>query len=144
MRIEDLSQWIENDDARYAVVQENNSRETFVKIPYDEDFDFIYHQRGHRENSLSRNQAFYYCGLYNKLDGMVYDLQNPLKGSLSDLDSGKTIRTIQDEFESAVRCFINDIVDNNVDNLRSPFFENESYQQKLDHFKEFRRCEIPM
>ena len=44
MRIEDLSQWIENDDARYAVVQENNSRETFVKIPYDEDFDFIYHQ----------------------------------------------------------------------------------------------------
>ena len=92
MRIEDLSQWIANDDARYAVVQENNSRETFVKIPYDEDFDFIYHQRGHRENSLSRNQAFYYCGLYNKLDGMVYDLQNPLKGSLSDLDSGKTIR----------------------------------------------------
>ena len=42
MKFEDLSQWIENDDARYAVVQENNSRETFVKIPYDEDFDFIY------------------------------------------------------------------------------------------------------
>ena len=68
MRIEDLSQWIEDDDARYAIVQENNSRETFVKIPYDEDFDFIYHQRGHHGNSLSRNQAFYYCGLYNKLD----------------------------------------------------------------------------
>ena len=32
MRIEDLSQWIANDDARYAVVQENNSRETFVKM----------------------------------------------------------------------------------------------------------------
>ena len=93
MRIEDLSQWVENDDARYAVVQENNSRETFVKIPYDEDFDFIYHQRGHHGNSLSRNQAFYYCGLYNKLDGMVYDLQNPLKGSLPELDSGKTIRS---------------------------------------------------
>ena len=137
MRIEDLSQWVENDDARYAVVQENNSRETFVKIPYDEDFDFIYHQRGHHGNSLSRNQAFYYCGLYNKLDGMVYDLQNPLKGNLSDLDSGKTIRTLQDEFEAAVRSFINNIVDNNVDNLRSPFFENESYQQKLDHFKEY-------
>ena len=137
MRIEDLSQWIENDDARYAVVQENNSRETFVKIPYDEDFDFIYHQRGHHGNSLSRNQAFYYCGLYNKLDGMVYDLQNPLKGSLPELDSGKTIRTLQDEFEAAVRSFINNIVDNNVDNLRSPFFENESYQQKLDHFKEY-------
>lgn len=126
MRIEDLSQWIENDDARYAVVQENNSRETFVKIPYDEDFDFIYHQRGHHGNSLSRNQAFYYCGLYNKLDGMVYDLQTPLKGSLPELDSGKTIRTLQDEFEAAVRSFINNIVDNNVDNLRSPFFENES------------------
>ena len=53
------------------------------------------------------------------------------------MDSGKTIRTLQDEFEAAVRSFINDIVDDNVDNLRSPFFENESYQQKLDHFKEY-------
>ena len=53
------------------------------------------------------------------------------------MDSGKTIRTLQDEFEAAVRSFINNIVDNNVYNLRSPFFENESYQQKLDHFKEY-------
>ena len=137
MKFEDLSQWIENDDARYAVVQENNSRETFVKIPYDEDFDFIYHQRVSTGKNLSRTQAFYYCGVYNKLDGKLYDLQNPLKGNLSDLNSGKTIRTLQDEFEAAVRSFINNIVDNNVDNLRSPFFENESYQQKLDHFKEY-------
>lgn len=137
MKFEDLSQWIENDDARYAVVQENNSGETFVKIPYDEDFDFVYHQRVSTGKNLSRNQAFYYCGIYNKLDGKLYDLQNPLKGSLPELDSGKTIRTLQDEFEAAVRSFINNIVDNNVDNLRSPFFENESYQQKLDHFKEY-------
>ena len=89
MRIEDLSQWIENDDAKYAVVQENNSRETFVKIPYDEDFDFIYHQRVSTGKNLSRNQSFYYCGIYNKLDGKLYDLQTPLKGSLPDLPSSQ-------------------------------------------------------
>lgn len=58
MKYEDLTQWVENEAARYAVVQEKNAKETFVKIPYDEDFDFIYHQRGYHENSLSRNQAF--------------------------------------------------------------------------------------
>ena len=52
MRIEDLSQWIENDDARYAVVQENNSRETFVKIPYDEDFEGEQLQRNLCENPV--------------------------------------------------------------------------------------------
>lgn len=137
MKFEDLSQWIENDDARYAVVQENNSRETFVKIPYDEDFDFIYHQRGHHENSLSRNQAFYYCGLYNKLDGMVYDLQGPLEGNLTEIDSDKDIHMLGEEFKSAVREFIENIVDDNIDNLRSPFFEDDNYQHKLDHFKEY-------
>ena len=75
MKYEDLTRWVENEAARYAVVQEKNAKETFVKIPYDEDFDFIYHQRGYHENSLSRNQAFYYCGLYNKLDGRIIALQ---------------------------------------------------------------------
>ena len=137
MRIEDLSQWIENDEAHHCVVEEKGDKKNLVKIPYDDDFNFLYYQRVYNGNNLSRTQAFYYCGLYNKLDGKLYDLQSVLKGKLPELDSGKTIRTIQDEFESAVRSFINDIVDNNVDNLRSPFFENESYQQKLDHFKEY-------
>ena len=137
MTYADLADWLENDAARYAIVQEKNAKETFVKIPYDEDFDFIYHQRGYHENSLSRNQAFYYCGLYNKLDGMVYDLQDPLDGHLTEIDAGKDIHMLGDEFKSAVREFIENIVDNNIDNLRSPFFEDENYQHRLDHFKEY-------
>ena len=137
MKYEDLTQWVENEAARYAVVQEKNAKETFVKIPYDEDFDFIYHQRGYHENSLSRNQAFYYCGLYNKLDGMVYDLQGPLEGNLTEIDSGKDIHMLGEDFKSAVREFIENIVDDNIDNLRSPFFEDDNYQHKLDHFKEY-------
>ena len=112
------------DAAHHCVVEEKGDKKNLVKIPYDDDFNFLYYQRVYNGNNLSRTQAFYYCGLYNKLDGKLYDLQSVLKGKLPELDSGKTIRTIQDEFESAVRCFINDIVDNNVDNLRSPFFEN--------------------
>lgn len=137
MKYEDLSRWIENEGARYAIVQENNERETFVKIPYDEDFDFIYHQRGYHENNLSRNQAFYYCGLYNKLDGMVYDLQDPLDGHLTEIDAGKDIHMVGDEFKSAVCELIERIVDNNIENLRSLFFEDEKYQHRLDQFKEY-------
>ena len=137
MTYADFADWLENDAAHHCVVEERGDKKNLVKIPYDDDFDFLYYQRVYNGNNLSRTQAFYYCGLYNKLDGKLYDLQSVLKGKLPELDSGKTIRTIQDEFESAVRSFINDIVDDNVDNLRSPFFENESYQQKLDHFKEY-------
>ena len=97
MRIEDLSQWIENDEVHHCVVEEKGDKKNLVKIPYDDDFNFLYYQRVYNGNNLSRTQAFYYCGLYNKLDGKLYDLQSVLKGKLPELDSGKTIRTIQDE-----------------------------------------------
>ena len=137
MKYADLSTWLENDAAHHCVIEERGDKKNLVKIPYDDDFDFLYYQRVCNGNNLSRTQAFYYCGIYNKLDGRLYDLQSVLKGKLPDIDSGKTVFSLRDDFEASVRSFITNIVDDNVDNLRSPFFEDESYQQKLDHFKEY-------
>lgn len=137
MTYTDLADWLENDADRHCIVEERGDRKNLIKVPYDDDFDFLYYQRACNGNNLSRNQAFYYCGFYNKLDGRLYDLQSVLRGKCPELYSGKTIRSIQDEFQTAVRGFIENIVDNNVDNLRSPFFEDASYQQKFDHFREY-------
>ena len=76
----DLADWLENDADRHCTVEERGDRKHLVKVPYDDDFDFLYYQRVCNGNNLSRNQAFYYCGFYNKLDGKLYDLQSVLIG----------------------------------------------------------------
>ena len=79
MKYADLSTWLENDAAHHCVIEERGDKKNLVKIPYDDDFDFLYYQRVCNGNNLSRTQAFYYCGIYNKLDGRLYDLQSVLK-----------------------------------------------------------------
>ena len=131
----ELSKWLQDDITKPAVIKNGDYVDTVIRVPYDDDFDFIFHQNNYNGEPLTANANMAYCGIYNKLDGQIYDIRYPIKGKLNEMDSTKSMQDIEQEFTDDVRSFIENIVDNNVDNLRSPYFENAQYDNRLDDFR---------
>ena len=131
----ELSKWLQDDITKPAVIRNGDFADTIIRVPYDDDFDFLFHQNSYNGETLTANANMAYCGIYNKLDGQIYDIRYPIKGKLDGIDSTKSMQDIEQKFTDDVRLFIEDIVDNDVDNLRSPFFENAQNDNRLDDFR---------
>ena len=131
----ELSKWIQDDIQKPAVIRNGDYVDTVIRVPYDDDFDFLFHQNSYNGEPLTVNANMAYCGIYNKLDGQLYDVKFPLKGKLDDMDSAKSMLDIEQQFNDDVRAFIEGVVGDDVDHLRSPFFEDAQYDNRLDDFR---------
>ena len=134
-KYDDLAKWLQNDIWKPLCIPGKNDTKTFVRVPYGEDFDFIYYQDRYNSIPMDRHEPFRYCGFYNKLDGLLYDAIGPLKYQDIEIDSEKSFSDLQRELDSNVRRFIENIVGEDVDNLRSPFFEDARFDSRLDDFR---------
>ena len=124
----ELSKWLQDDITKPAAIRNG-------RVPYDDDFDFLFHQNSYNGEPLTVNANMAYCGIYNKLDGQLYDVKFPLKGKLDDMDSAKSMLDIEQQFNDDVRAFIEGVVGDDVDHLRSPSFEDAKYDNRLDDFR---------
>ena len=131
----ELSKWLQDDITKPAAIRNGDYADTIIRVPYDDDFDFIFHQNSYNGEPLTVNANMAYCGIYNKLDGQIYDVKFPLKGKLDDMDSTKSMLDIEQQFNDDVRAFIEGVVGNDVDHLRSPSFEDAKYDNRLDDFR---------
>ena len=131
----ELSKWLQDDITKPAVIRNGDYADTIIRVPYDDDFDFLFHQNSYNGEPLTVNANMAYCGIYNKLDGQIYDVKFPLKGKLDDMDSTKSMLDIEQQFNDDVRAFIEGVVGNDVDHLRSPSFEDAKYDNRLDDFR---------
>ena len=131
----ELSKWLQDDITKPAVIRNGDYADTIIRVPYDDDFDFLFHQNSYNGEPLTVNANMAYCGIYNKLDGQLYDVKFPLKGKLDDMDSTKSMLDIEQQFNDDVRAFIEGVVGNDVDHLRSPSFEDAKYDNRLDDFR---------
>ncbi len=80
----ELSKWLQDDITKPAVIRNGDYVDTVIRVPYDDDFDFIFHQNSYNGEPMTVNANMAYCGIYNKLDGQLYDVKFPLKGKLDD------------------------------------------------------------
>ena len=55
VKYKDLPRWLENDAAHHCVVEEKGDKKNLVKIPYDDDFNFLYYQRVREITIQERN-----------------------------------------------------------------------------------------
>ena len=131
----ELIKWLQDDITKPAVIRNGDYADTIIRVPYDDDFDFLFHQNSYNGEPLTVNANMAYCGIYNKLDGQLYDVKFPLKGKLDDMDSTKSMLDIEQQFNDDVRAFIEGVVGNDVDHLRSPSFEDAKYDNRLDDFR---------
>ena len=105
----ELYDWFLKDIIKPAVIKNGDKVDTFVRLPYDDDFDYIYHQDNYNGQALTPT-GLEYCGIYNKLDGQIYDAQFSLRGKLPEIDSGKSMMNLFDDFDKEVRSYIEGIV----------------------------------
>ena len=131
----ELIKWLQDDITKPAVIRNGDYADTIIRVPYDDDFDFLFHQNSYNGEPLTVNTNMVYCGIYNKLDGQLYDIKYPIKGKLNEMDSTKSMQGIKQGFTDDVRSFIEGVVGDDVDHLRSPFFEDAQYDNRLDDFK---------
>ena len=131
----ELSKWLQDDITKPAAIRNGDYADTIIRVPYDDDFDFLFHQNSYNGEPLTVNANMAYCGIYNKLDGQLYDVKFPLKGKLDDMDSAKSMLDIEQQFNDDVRAFIEGVVGDDVDHLRSPSFEDAKYDNRLDDFR---------
>ena len=134
----ELYDWFLKDIIKPAVIKNGDKVDMFVRLPYDDDFDYIYHQDNYNGQALTPTRLEY-CGIYNKLDGQIYDAQFSLRGKLPEIDSGKSIMNLFDDFDKEVRSYIEGIVGDDIGNLRSPFFGDEHFNV---HLEDFKKCFI--
>ena len=76
----ELSKWLQDDITKPAAIRNGDYADTIIRVPYDDDFDFLFHQNSYNGEPLTVNANMAYCGIYNKLDGQLYDVKFPLKG----------------------------------------------------------------
>lgn len=131
----ELSKWLQDDITKPAVIRNGDYADTIIRVPYDDDFDFLFHQNSYNGKPLTVNANMAYCGIYNKLDGQIYDIRYPIKGKLNEMDSTKSMLDIEQQFNDDVRAFIEGVVGNDVDHLRSPSFEDAKYDNRFDDFR---------
>lgn len=130
----ELYDWLQHDIMKPAVIRNSDTVNTFIRVPYDDDFDFIFHQDNYNGQSVTSTRLSY-CGIYNKLNGQIYDAQQALRGKLSMIDSTKSMIDLYQDFDKDVCSRIEEIVGDDVSNLRNPFFENDRYNHLIDDFE---------
>lgn len=130
----ELYDWFQNDILKPAVIKDGDTVYTFIRVPYDDDFDFIYYQDNYNGQRLTPTKLDY-GGIYNKLNGLLYDVQYPLSGNLDEIDSGKSSIDLMVDFEKDVRARVEELVDENIDSLKANPFVDEYNPQRLEAFK---------
>ena len=131
----ELYDWFLKDIMKPAVIRRSETVHLVMRVPFDDDLDFIYFQDNYNGHILTPT-ALSYCGIYSKLNGMAYDLKAPLKGKLEEIDSNMSIVDLFQDFDKDVCRRIEELVDNNIESLIKERFTDEHYQQRLDDFRE--------
>ena len=130
----ELYDWFRNDIMKPAVIKDGDTAHTIIRVPYDDDFDFIYIQNNCSGKRLTRSNLNY-VGIYNKLNGLLYDLQQPLSGNLDEIDSGKSVSDVMRDFDQGVRARVEQLVDENIDSLKANPFVDKYNPQRLETFR---------
>ena len=148
MKYEKLYEWLKDTDSNMTFVRDCDRQENLMKVSYNSRIDLIFHQRVIDAHVLSSKLPFYYCGIYNKQDGKLYDTAFPLRGNLLAIETWKTRQSMQKEYNKAIHRYLIQYLEENADKIRESLPEDESPEKKYkwcndDDFKEFARERFP-
>lgn len=135
MNYENLYGWLPQKAVPFYALRDKNQTLMLMKVPYDEDFDFIYCQRNYGGEKLSRNTAFIYSGIYNRLDNKLYDMQYPLKGVLPQMDTRMSIMEIADKLQADVCQYVADYVEFEEEKLLSSGFKDPVSSARFEEYQ---------
>jgi len=121
-----FEQWLWSSNTQTELVDNFGYISTLIKVNKNEKIAFLFMQGSYEKTVSTRN--FEHVGIYNRIDGLVYDMLHTLYSKLSDDNEGEyrkfkdeyraLNRSVQAEkFKNEVRLAIETTIDNDINNL---------------------------
>lgn len=133
---EQLRNWLESDE--YMISHKDIwSVEQLFKVPLNDDFIFIYYKQISQNDSLGLNENLKNVGLYYKQDGCIYNPDYHLKSMCEEMSIIKSNTENSDfakQLTAAVRDYVNNFIDNDVNNLAISELSTEYKIKDVDYF----------
>lgn len=135
----ELKDWLNNPSSTKLFANGRNDSTVLIKVPLNEEFDFIYHQHHFNGAELEINQQLEFAGIYCQKDGCIY---NPGYRLRSCCDSTSIIKEHSDKSEikkvlsELVSSRVDEIIGNDRSNLSVKEIKSDEYSENIAHYEQ--------
>lgn len=136
----ELKEWLNNPTSTKLITKGRIDSTVLIKIPLNNDFDFIYHQHHFNSDDLEINQQLEFEGIYCQRDGCIY---NPGYRLRSCCDSTSIIKEHSDKSEikrvlsELVSARVDDIIRNDRSNLTVKEIKSDEYRRNIEYHQQY-------
>ena len=134
---EEFEKWLHSDDYKPLTYQERSIYITYLKVPRDEHFDYLYCQKNYRGTALERDCSFEYSGIHCKQDGLIYDANGGICRISPLLEYPKSKSVMESELNEAVRAIVEDAVKNDRGNLTIARLADYEKENNLLYYEQY-------
>lgn len=135
----ELKEWLSDPSSTKLIANGRIDSMILIKIPLNEDFDFLYHQHHFNSDELEINQQLEFAGIYCQKDGFIY---NPGYRLRSCCDSTSIIKEhtdkseIKKELSKLVSTRVDEIIGNDRSNLTVTEIKSDEYSENIAHYEQ--------
>lgn len=133
----EFQDWLADPFYKPLVYRDTQSTHIYIKVPKNEDFDYLYGMTNYREDAIHRNQPFEYSGIYCKRDGLVYDAYQEYYHISPEIEAPYSQYQMRERLEKEVKAIIEARVADDRDNLEISELQSESEIESLSNFTSY-------
>ena len=136
----ELKEWLNNPSSTKLITKGRIDSTVLIKIPLNDDFDFIYHQHHFNSDDLEINQQLEFEGIYCQRDGCIY---NPGYRLRSCCDSTSIIKEHSDKSDvkktlsELVSSRVDEIIGNDRSNLTVKEIKSDEYRRNIEYHQQY-------
>ena len=112
---EKILEWLKTDDPSFWI-EKSGHNYNFIRLSREPEIDALFSYNAHECKKIGLSSCFIYSGVYNKLDGKIYDARGELR-EYFDRDEKMNREAVCENFENAVIAEIEKHIGNNINNV---------------------------
>ena len=130
-----LLEWLESGDP--APLKIDKEHRVVVRIPVDQNFDYLFCQWNYNRNKVQRSNKFEYTGIYCKKDKKLYDLQHRLS-EFDDKYMELRAETLREQMQGLVQRLIEETINNDRKNLKVKEINDSQRLKNLEYYIQYQ------
>ncbi|HCA28086.1 MAG TPA: hypothetical protein DEP23_00150 [Ruminococcaceae bacterium] len=132
--MDEFIKWLQDENYRPLLFTQGDTHHALLKVPKNEQFDYLYSQYNYRKYNIERNANFEYAGVYCRQDGLIYDSYGKFRSIAEGVECHIGRDQMQKDLESAVRAKVETIIADNRRNLRVSMLTSDAKITDYNYF----------
>ncbi len=137
MTSEKIKQWLSDSSYKPLFLNTDTSYRVYMRIPKNDNFDYLYGMSSFYSDSIKRNEQFYYKGIYSKIDGLIYDSNGEFRILAPELEYPQRLSEMADEVSKAVGKLIEERLADDCSNLDIHELTDDSCIKSVDDYRKY-------